>query len=245
MIAIRRLATIEEMHACEQLQQAVWQFSDVAIVPHTVFVVADKTGGEALGAFDGERMIGFALAFPAAHAGRLCLHSHMAAVLPEYQNAGVGRRLKLAQRENAMERGIEMIEWTFDPLQLRNAHFNIARLGAEVRRYMPDLYGRTTSKLDAGLPTDRLLAEWWLGSRGVQDTLECGGRKISAAHERIAVPANISAIRDSDAQEAMEIQSRVRSEFQALLQNSYAVTGFILDENSGTYLLEPYDSCQE
>lgn len=245
MIAIRRLETFEEMHACEQLQRVVWQFSDVEIVPHTVFVVADKTGGEALGAFDGDRLVGFALAFPAVHAGRLCLHSHMTAVLPEYQNAGVGRRLKLAQRESAIERGIEMIEWTFDPLQLRNAHFNIARLGAIARRYLPNLYGRTTSKLEAGLPTDRLVAEWWLGSRGVQETLERGERRISATHERISIPANICALRGSDVQQAMEIQSRVRSEFQTLLCNSYAVTGFILDEKSGTYLLEPYDSCQQ
>ncbi|MGA7525479.1 MAG: GNAT family N-acetyltransferase [Acidobacteriaceae bacterium] len=241
MIAIRRLATLQEMHACEQLQKAAWQFSDVEIVPHTVFVVADKTGGEGLGAFDGDHIVGFALAFPAVHAGRFCLHSHMTAVLPECQNAGVGRRLKLAQRENAMGRGVEMIEWTFDPLQLRNAHFNIARLGAVVRRYLPNLYGRTSSNLDAGLPTDRLVAEWWLASRVVQDTLERGGRKISATHECIAIPANISAIRGSDPQQAMEIQSRVRSEFQTLLQNSYAVTGFILDEQSGTYLLEPYE----
>ncbi len=241
MIAIRQLVTLQEMHACEQLQKVIWQFADVEIVPHTVFVVANKTGGEALGAFDGDRIVGFALAFPAVHEGRLCLHSHMTAVLPEYQNAGVGRRLKLMQREIAIDNGIDMIEWTFDPLQLKNAHFNIARLGVVVRQYLPNLYGRTSSNLDAGLPTDRLLAEWRLRSCGVQETLEGGGRKISAAHERIAVPANIFAIRGSDAQWAMQIQSRVRSEFQTLLQNSYAVTGFMLDEKSGTYLLEPYE----
>lgn len=241
MIAIRRLATLEEMQACEQLQRAVWNFADVEIVPRTIFMVADKTGGEGLGAFDGDRIVGFTLAFPAVHEGRLCLHSHMTAVLPEYQNAGVGRRLKLAQRENAIERGIEMIEWTFDPLQLRNAHFNIVRLGAIVRRYLPNLYGQTTSELDAGLPTDRLLAEWWLSSRGVQEALQGGGRKISPAHERIVVPTNISRLRGSDAQQAIEIQSRVRSEFQTLLEKSHAVTGFILDDKSGTYLLEPYE----
>ncbi len=168
-IIIRPFASLEEMRACEQLQQDVWQCSDTDVVPSHVFSIAHKTGGEVLGAFHNGRAVGFALAFSALRLPRFYLHSHMAAVLPEYQNQGVGRRLKLAQREHALKRGINLIEWTFDPLQLKNAHFNIARLGAIVRQYAPDLYGRTSSGLHQRLPTDRLIAEWRLDSDRVQN----------------------------------------------------------------------------
>src|SRR5204863_4468964 len=116
------------------------------------------------GAFSGEAMVGFAMSLPGYRDGQAYLHSHMLAVLPEYRNSGVGRNLKLAQREDALERGFERMEWTFDPLEIKNAHLNIARLGAIVRRYMPDFYGPSTSPLQGNLPTDRLVAEWWLRS---------------------------------------------------------------------------------
>jgi predicted GNAT superfamily acetyltransferase len=238
MIAIRPIITIEEMRACEQLQKAVWQFRDVEAVPASVLMVASKTGGEVLGAFDNDRLIGFSLAFLSLHEDRICLHSHMAAVLPEYQNRGVGRQLKLGQRDHALARGIHMIEWTFDPLQLKNAHFNVARLGAIVRRYLPDLYGPTTSDLDTGLPTDRLLAEWWLDSDRVCAAIEGSGGQMRSTHERISIPVEIGEIRRTAPKEAERIQSQVRLRFQELFGNSYAVTGFELDCNFGSYLLE-------
>lgn len=122
-------------------------------------------------AYDGETLVGLALAFVATREGLAYLHSHMVAVLVGYQNRGVGRMLKLAQRENALDRGINLIEWTFDPLRLKNAHFNIERLGAIVRHYLSNLYGRTSSPLHAGLPTDRLVAEWWVRSQRVEAVL--------------------------------------------------------------------------
>ena len=128
-------------------------------------MVADKVGGQVFGAFDDERMVAFCWRFPdSSRAANPYLHSHMLGVLPEYRDSGVGRQLKLRQREEALERGIELIEWTFDPLELKNAYFNIERLGAIVRRYVQNQYGTTTSQLHGGLPTDRCMAEWWIAT---------------------------------------------------------------------------------
>src|SRR5260221_5793559 len=137
----------------------------------------------------------------------------MVGVLPGYQNRGVGRLLKLAQRDEALARGINLIEWTFDPLQLRNAHFNLMRLGAVVRRYIPNFYGRTSSPLHGGLPTDRLVAEWWLRSARVQDLL--GGKipKAGSDRVRIGIPAGIRQIISRNPHEAERIQAGGRREF--------------------------------
>ncbi len=132
-----------------------------------MFVVARAVGGQIFGAWDGEQLAGYALAIPGVRDGRPYLHSHMLAVSPEYRNRGIGMQLKLAQREDALARGIDLMEWTFDPLQMKNAYFNIEKLGAIVRRYTPDFYGPSTSPLHGSLPTDRLHAEWWLKSKRV------------------------------------------------------------------------------
>ena len=171
---------------------SIWG-EDIA-VPSPIFVVAHHTGGQVLGAFDGDKMVGFTLALAAIRGdGKPFLHSHMTAVLPEYHNRGVGRRLKLFQRQDALKRGIDLIEWTFDPLELKNAHFNFMRLGAVARRYIPDCYGVTESPLHAGLPTDRLVAEWWLDSDARASTCSrtiCAPCKLGPP-QRISLPANI------------------------------------------------------
>lgn len=166
-IEVRKIVSIPDMEACVQLQQAVWQFRDLDIIPRRMFAVASAVGGQVLGAWAGEQLIGYALAIPGLRDGRPYLHSHMLAVAPEYRNRGVGKMLKLAQREDALARGIELIEWTFDPLEVKNAFFNIEKLGAIVRRYTPDFYGASTSPLHGNLPTDRLHAEWRLRSARV------------------------------------------------------------------------------
>ncbi|HLD78862.1 MAG TPA: GNAT family N-acetyltransferase, partial [archaeon] len=140
-IAIRPCTRLEEYDRCVELQRLVWGFADVELVPKDVIVVAGSTGGQVFGAFNGSEMIGFLLSFPGYRDARPYIHSHMLAVLPEYRDAGVGRRLKLEQRTDAMARGLELVEWTFDPLELKNAYFNIERLGAIVRRYIVNKYG--------------------------------------------------------------------------------------------------------
>src|SRR6202789_1310618 len=177
MIDIRSVSTLEQFERCVVLQSEVWGYNDGDTIPRRVFIVAQRIGGQVLGAFDGDTMIGFAMSLPGYRDGKAYLHSHMLAVLPEYRNAGLGRRLKLAQRDDALARGIDLIEWTFDPLEIKNAHLNIERLGAISRRYAPGIYGTPSSGLQGGLPSDRLFAEWWLRSQRVQGILS--GAEVS------------------------------------------------------------------
>jgi predicted GNAT superfamily acetyltransferase len=160
MIEVRALTEQSELQEGVRLQREIWGFAEIELLPVRLFVVATKVGGHVFGAFDGERMIGFLLAIPGIKQGGMSyLHSHMMGVLPEYRNKGVGRMLKLRQREEALALGVQLVEWTFDPLELKNAFFNIERLGAVVRRYVLNQYGTTTSRLHGGLPTDRCIAE--------------------------------------------------------------------------------------
>jgi len=161
-VMVRNLHRLEDFERCIELERRVWGGADIDVVPLPIFVVSAEVGGQVLGAYAGREMVGFTLAMPGVRRGKPFLHSHMTAVVPEYQNRGVGRLLKLAQREEAIARGIPLVEWTFDPLELRNAYFNVERLGAIVRRFLPNCYGVTSSPLHGGLPTDRLVAEWWL-----------------------------------------------------------------------------------
>jgi predicted GNAT superfamily acetyltransferase len=240
-IRIRMLEEAQEMSVCVELQQRIWGYAPIDTVPDQIFIVAKKTGGQVMTAYEGDTPVGFALAFAAMREGLGYLHSHMVGVVDEYQNRGVGRLLKLAQREDALQRGIRLIEWTFDPLQLKNAHFNIERLGAIVRHYIPNLYGRTSSPLHAGLPTDRLVAEWWVGSQRVEEALGGRVRPMCADCERVAIPAGIRAICRDEPRLAEEIQTTVREQFLANIANRRAAVGFEFNKEQGTYLLEPYE----
>src|SRR5579863_9741912 len=155
-IVVRKCAGFEEFQRCVALEKEIWGEEDLEVEPATLFVVASETGGQVLGAFDGERLVGYTLAVVGFRDGVVFLHSHMTGVLGDYRDKGVGRALKLFQREEALGRGIRLIVWTFDPLELRNAYFNLNRLGAISRKYLPNHYGVTTSPLHRGLPTDRL-----------------------------------------------------------------------------------------
>jgi predicted GNAT superfamily acetyltransferase len=129
MIEIGKLSTQEEFRQAVELQKEIWGFADIELTPVRLFTVASKIGGFAHGAFDGDRMIGFCLALPGLkQGGKGYLHSNMLGVLPSYNNHGLGRALKLAQRTEAIEQGIDLIEWTFDPLELKNAYFNVEKL---------------------------------------------------------------------------------------------------------------------
>jgi predicted GNAT superfamily acetyltransferase len=245
---IQPLHSAEDMPACVQLQARIWGYTPIDTVPDQIFIVAAKTGGHVLLARDQDAPIGFALAFAAVRNGRTYLHSHMVAVLDEYQNRGVGRLLKLAQREDALHRGFDLIEWTFDPLQLKNARFNITRLGAIIRHYIPNLYGQTSSHLHAGLPTDRLVAEWWVRSSRVANILRADSHLqhnkrtgIPADRVGVSVPTNIRELCREQADAAVEIQSRIRKEFSTHFANGRAVVAFEIDQDRGTYLLEPYE----
>jgi predicted GNAT superfamily acetyltransferase len=243
MIEVRPLAVHAEFREAVRLQKEIWGFEDVELLPLRLFVVATKIGGQALGAFDGGRMIGFCLAIPGVKpGGKSYLHSHMLGVLGEYRDHGVGRRLKLAQRDDALARGIDLIEWTFDPLEIKNAYFNIERLGAIVRRYVQNQYGTTTSHLHGGLPTDRCIAEWWIASPRAKAII--GGQPFprNPVRARIAIPSEIAAIRSKDPKHAREIQQKASEEFRPSFDQGLAVIGFEKSEQAGTYLLGQWES---
>ncbi|HEV7968496.1 MAG TPA: GNAT family N-acetyltransferase [Candidatus Acidoferrales bacterium] len=231
---------IEEFEACVRVERAVWKSSDTDVVPIPLFVVASETGGQVLGAFHGADLVGFTLALAGWRARRPFLHSHMTAVLEGYRDRGVGRRLKLYQREDALARGIALVEWTFDPLVTKNAYFNFMRLGAIARRYLPNAYGITTSPLHGSLPTDRLVAEWHLRSNRVRSAL--AGKQNSALASRraarIAIPANLEAMRSSEPVPARQIQAGVRAQFLKWFGKGYVATGVQSNEGGMDYILQ-------
>ena len=245
-VVVRHLDSLAEYERCCELEKLVWAGEDADLVPVTIFVVTKETSGQVLGAFVGGQMIGFTLAMAAFHAAadggqQTYLHSHMTAVLSEYRDRGVGRMLKLFQRQDAIFRGIALVEWTFDPLEMRNAHFNLMRLGAVVRKYHPNFYGITTSPLHGGMPTDRLVAEWWLKSDRVRRILTGETPRPSPMVKSVRVPRGIDALKKDNPASAETVQFVVREQFEKWLTKDYAVVGFELDDASGTYYLEPYE----
>jgi predicted GNAT superfamily acetyltransferase len=193
------------------------------------------------------------MALPGYRDGKPYLHSHMLAVLPEYRNVGLGRRLKLAQRDDALARGFDLMEWTFDPLEIKNAHLNIARLGAIARRYMRNIYGPSTSPLQGGLPTDRLVVEWWLRSERVRRALgeEATGEKSKGEEtaglataadevvERIDVPCIIHDWkRDPERRTLAEsLQTRNRLVLESAFARGLAIIGYERCANGDGFFL--------
>jgi predicted GNAT superfamily acetyltransferase len=230
-IEIRQLFRLEEFEEVLALQKSIWSFADIELLPLRFLVVVSKVGGHVFGAYDGPRMVGFCFAIPGIKPdGCPYLHSHMLGVLPDYRNAAVGRSLKMRQRDDALARGIQLIEWTFDPLELKNAFLNIEKLGAIVRRYNENQYGTTSSPLHGGLPTDRCIAEWWIARP----------KRRGQTVERISYPADIARIREQDPGRARAIQKDNARRFLDAFARGLAVTGFERSETEGTYLLEPW-----
>jgi predicted GNAT superfamily acetyltransferase len=243
-IVLRRCHGLEELRACVGLQKEVWNFTDAELVPLRMFVVADKVGGQVMGAFEGDHMVGFALSVPGTRSGHVYLHSHMLAVRKDHRNGGLGRRLKLLQREDALARGIELIEWTFDPLEIKNAYLNIEKLGAITRRYNINQYGITSSPLQGGLPSDRLIAEWWLKSKRVETLLGTGKNPAFTSESGIEVPAQIyewKAAAETRAK-AQQVQERNREQFLRAFGGGLAALGYERDaEGNGKFLLGHWD----
>jgi predicted GNAT superfamily acetyltransferase len=237
-ITVRKCSALDEFEACVDLQREIWAEKDLELEPTTMFVVASITGGQVLGAFDGDKMVGFTMAVVGMRDGVPYLHSHQTGVNAAYRNRGVGRVLKLFQRDDALARGIRLVEWTFDPLEMKNAHFNLNRLGAICRRYLPNLYGVTTSPLHRGIDTDRLIAEWRLDSArviaAIQD-LPLG----TNAPVSIEVPME-NELGKQDAKRTQETQRRVREEFANWFARGYAAIGVRREEKNSAYLLAPW-----
>ena len=239
-IVVRKCESLEEFQRCVEIQREIWGEADLEVEPATMFVVAAHTGGEVLGAFDGDRMVGYTLAVVGLRDRVPYLHSHMTGVLGEYRNRGVGRLLKLFQRMEALSRGIRLVQWTFDPLELRNAHFNLNRLGAICRKYHPNLYGVTTSPLHRGMATDRLLAEWHLDSARVVAAIEDLTTDPVDAPATIELPAELESWQREDSPQVAAVQARAREEFTRWFAKGYAAVAFRTGLEKSAYLLAPW-----
>jgi predicted GNAT superfamily acetyltransferase len=262
MIVIRPCEGFEELQACVRLQIETWGYESGDVVPRKLYRVAQKIGGQVLGAFDTEleaehaggadAMAGFLLALPGVKnhegAAQPYLHSHMLAVRESYRNRGIGVRLKREQRRDALRRGIRLIEWTFDPLEIKNAYLNFCKLGITVSRYEVDFYGVSSSRLQGGLPTDRLVAEWRLDSPRVEAELAGRRKQDCAVVERIVVPAAIYQWKAAEAERerALAVQLANRSKFIEAFSQGLSVVGFQRDEGgNGVFELGRIDAALE
>jgi len=216
-MTIRPLTEFKELEQCVDLQREAWGSADIDIMPVRMLVTQNRIGGLVLGAFDGEHLAGFVNAMPGIRDGSPYWYSQMLAVAKDYWNGGIGFRLKLAQRDQARQRGIRLIEWTFDPLESKNAHLNVAKLGAIVRRYYVNLHGVTTSRLQQGLESDRVIAEWWIDQPRIQ---------AGAEARRISIPADIQSLKKQSLKAAQDVQLRIREQFLKNFQDDYFVAGF-------------------
>jgi len=266
MIVVRDCEGFAELEACVQLQIETWGVDPSDTTPRKTFLLAQEIGGQVMGAFDvgngadlpggmAVSMVGFAFSLPGIKTGsegpKAYLHSHMLAVKENYRNRGLGTRLKLEQRREALARGIRHMEWTFDPLEIKNAFLNIHKLGAIVCGYRENFYGVSSSRLQGGLPTDRLLAEWQLDSPRVQAILESRRaaadfgeripeRIVDRIQDRIVVPASIYEWKASEAgrERALAVQLENRHKFQQAFSQGLAVLGFVRDaEGNGVFEL--------
>ena len=197
---IRELTLPDEFEACMDLQREGFGWSDIELMPMRFFIVSRHIGGLVLGAFDGGRMVGFLSAIPGLREREPYWHSHILAVSTASRDSGIGTQLKFAQKEHALQRGIRLIEWTFDPLMSRNAYLNIEKLGVIVRRYYPSFYGKDR---------DRLVAEWWLDRP--RPSLNGESRRVTIA---------------ADPEGAQSDRVRVREEFLTHIKDDFYVAGF-------------------
>ncbi len=283
MIVIRTCAGFDELEACVQLQIETWGFDACDVIPRKTFLLAQKIGGQVIGAFDTEiaegspegcpaSLVGFVFSLPGMKTGapgdrssslgwktgapgdrssslgwdtgdgepRAYLHSHMLAVREGYRNRGLGAQLKLEQRREALSRGIRQMEWTFDPLEIKNAYLNIHKLGAIVRGYQENFYGVSSSRLQGGLPTDRLVAEWELDSPRVQAIARGSpGKPPSRGGTHSGSGLHLCVEGSEEGRErALAVQLENRRKFQEAFSRGLAVLGFVRDaEGNGVFEL--------
>ena len=245
---IRDLTSIEEFRQVVELEKEIWGYTDAGdLVTVPVFCFTVHRGGTLVGAFDGDRLIGFAYAVVGMKDGKPMHWSHMAGVL-ESHRGGVGFALKLAQRERAMAQGLDLIEWTFDPLQTMNAHFNFSKLGGVSTEYAVNFYGESTSALHRGTPTDRLVLSWNLADPLVTKRLfenddESRRQRIESLaagdHAWIEIPMGFTDIQQRQPELALEWRLKTREQFQDYIGRGYRVVDFVLRRKArlGRYLL--------
>ena len=263
-IMIRAVDGEAEVRAVEELQKEAWGIPDLDVVPLTQLVAAKEAGGVLIGAFDGKTMVGFVYGFPSIERGELAHHSHMLAVKPAYRNYDLGRRLKLAQREHVIAQGIDLMSWTFDPLQSLNAHFNFGKLGVLADQYFVNFYGEDAPSFLHQTGTDRLWVSWLVSSERVKERLsgisyaapsnlgpplvqieaDDSSRRNDLAeglaqdHAVIEIPSNIDAL---PRETGLRWREDTRWAFTKALKSGYIVDAFVretrADKRIGKYIL--------
>lgn len=258
MIEYRLLQTAAELLPLIRIQAETWRLdADLEdVVPVHQLLTAAKYGGMIIGAFDREQMAGFAYGFVGLYQGRPMLCSHMLAVLPPYRGRGLGAALKLEQRRVCLDSGLNLMHWTYDPLEALNARLNIARLGAICRQCLPNLYGEMRDGLNAGLPSDRFVAEWHLDGRRAQaaaerkpipgtdsvqgaialnqpETPPGEGALPEASALAIFIPRSFQQVKQHDPSLALHWRLSTRQAFHSAFAGGYVVTDF----QEGAYIL--------
>jgi len=259
-IEIRELSTLLEFQRCVEIQKEVWGFDDpYDIVPLPLLMVSQRMGGVVLGAFQGDRMIGFVYSLPGVHHGLSAQWSHMLAVVPELRNSDIGYRLKMAQYAMSQKLGNAFLEWTFDPLESRNAYFNLNKLGCISKEYEINIYGETSSPLHGGMPTDRLIAHWQIPLPAktilqwndipqapalvtVSSAWKADLRLVEAVilnsrepHLFLEIPVDIQRLRAESKEAALEWRLRTREVFVHYLANGYIGYSFLRRQNSRSF----------
>ncbi len=230
-IEVRECVTPGDFRQCIELERSVWKDDDIDIMPIRLYMISKACRAPTVGAFDrAGRLVGFVHTSLALIDGNVVYHSHMAAVVEDLRHKDIGYQMKLAQRGFAIDAGIPLIIWTFDPLQSRNAHFNINKLGAIIRRYEVNYYGEGLSTaFDSMVPTDRVFAEWWLTSPHVQSVLAGSRPQVDPNARSVIIPENVEAVRAGSVEDHRGWRLRAREGFQHELSLGQIVRGFVRD----------------
>jgi predicted GNAT superfamily acetyltransferase len=244
-IIIRECVSIEDFQRCIKLERLIWNDDDIDIMPIRLYMISKNCNAPTFGAFNvsGE-LVGFVHTSIALPDGQVAYHSHLAGVVEELRHRDIGYRLKLAQREHAIAAKVPMIFWSYDPLQSRNAHFNLNKLGAIIRSYKVNYYGEGVSSVfDSHLPSDRVIAEWWVESPHVLSVLTGNRPHVDHTESIVEIPDNIDAIRDQSLDDHINWRQVVRQGFQQALSGGSIVRGFTRDveKRASSYLFSSDD----
>jgi predicted GNAT superfamily acetyltransferase len=239
-IIIRECVSIDDFQQCIELERLVWNDDDIDIMPIRLYMISKNCNAPTFGAFTSSGgLIGFVHTSLALQNKNVVYHSHLAGVVEELRHKDIGYKLKLAQRQHALAADVPMIFWTFDPLQSRNAHFNINKLGAIIRTYKNNYYGEGVSSIfDSHLPSDRVIAEWWIRSPHVEQVLAGNRPQVHAPQAIVKIPDNIDAIRARSLEEHVRWRMQVRDDFSEAIEKGNIACGFTRDVEmkSSSYL---------
>jgi predicted GNAT superfamily acetyltransferase len=237
-VVIRECVSVEDFQRCIELERAVWKDDDIGIMPIRLYMISKACKAPTIGAFDESgQLVGFVHTMLALIGCNVVYHSHLAAVLEGHRHKDIGYRMKLAQREFALQAGIPLIIWTFDPLQSRNAHLNINKLGAIIRRYEVNYYTEGISAVfDSGVPADRIFAEWWVRSPYVEATIAGNRPQIPGEVSTLTIPDDINAVRARSIEDHLKWRLRVREDFLRETATGKIARGFERDRENAKSL---------